>query len=49
MMRQCLALLDVADELWVFGDWERSEGCRMEVEHARETGKAILFEFPSLK
>ncbi|WP_299079489.1 DUF4406 domain-containing protein [uncultured Fretibacterium sp.] len=44
VMRQCLALLDVADELWVFGDWERSEGCRMEVEHARETGKLILFE-----
>lgn len=44
VMRQCLALLDVADELWVFGDWERSEGCRMEVAHARGTGKLILFE-----
>ena len=44
VMRQCLALLDLADELWVFGDWERSGGCCMEVEHARETGKAILFE-----
>ena len=44
VMRQCLALLDAADELWVFGDWERSEGCRMEVERARETGKVILFE-----
>ena len=27
VMRQCLALLDLADELWVFGDWERSEDC----------------------
>ena len=44
VMRQCLALLDLADELWVFGDWERSEGCRMEVAHARGTGKLILFE-----
>lgn len=44
VMRQCLALLDIADELWVFGDWERSEGCRMEVAHARGTGKLILFE-----
>lgn len=44
VMRQCLALLDIADELWVFGDWERSEGCRMEVERARETGKLIVFE-----
>ena len=44
VMRQCLALLDLADELWVFGDWERSGGCCMEVEHARETGKLILFE-----
>jgi len=44
VMRQCLALLDLADELWVFGDWERSEGCRLEVQHARATGKLILFE-----
>ena len=44
VMRQCLALLDLADELWVFGDWERSGGCCMEVGHARATGKLILFE-----
>ena len=44
VLAQCRALLDVADELWVFGDWECSEGCRMEVEHARRTGKTIVFE-----
>lgn len=44
VLAQCRALLDVADELWVFGDWERSEGCCMEVAHARGTGKLILFE-----
>lgn len=44
VMRQCLALLDVADELWTFGDWERSEGCRMEVAHARAMEKPVVFK-----
>ena len=44
VMRQCLALLDVADELWAFGDWERSEGCRMEVAHARAMEKPVVFK-----
>ena len=44
VIRQCLALLDVINELWMFGNWKRSEGCRMEVSHARGTKKLILFE-----
>lgn len=44
VMRQCLALLDIADELWVFGDWGRSEGCRMEIKHAVVMGKPVIFK-----
>lgn len=44
VLGQCRALLELADELWVFGDWQGSEGCRMEIEHARELGITIVFE-----
>lgn len=41
---QCAELLTLADELWVFGDWETSEGCTMEVARAREMGLTIVYE-----
>ena len=44
VLAQCRGLLELADELWVFGDWQRSEGCRMEIEHARRLGVTILFK-----
>ena len=44
VLSQCCALLELADELWVFGDWQGSEGCRMEVEHARKLGITVLFK-----
>ena len=44
VLSQCRALLEMADELWVFGDWQNSEGCRMEVEHARKMGITVVFE-----
>lgn len=31
---QCRAMLELADELWVYGDWQNSEGCRMEIKYA---------------
>lgn len=40
-LEYCLEILKVCDEVWVFGDWEESEGCRLEVEAAREIGKVI--------
>ena len=30
VLGQCRAMLDLCDELWVFGKWEASEGCRMD-------------------
>ncbi len=46
VLSQCRTLLELADELWVFGDWQKSEGCRMEVEHARKLGITVLFKEP---
>lgn len=44
VLGQCRELLSLADEIWVFGDWEHSEGCRMEVEHAKKLGITVVFE-----
>jgi len=38
----CIELLSNCDELWVFGDWEESAGCRAEVKYALETDKKII-------
>jgi len=39
----CLRLLSMVDELWVFGDWRLSEGCRIEVDFARRLGIPVVF------
>lgn len=33
---QCAELLNLADELWVFGDYKNSEGCQLEIRTAKE-------------
>ena len=33
-LEQCRALLELADELWVYGDWQNSEGCKIEIRFA---------------
>jgi hypothetical protein len=40
---QCRKLLSMSDELWVYGDWRTSEGCRMEVTLATERGIPVKF------
>lgn len=42
-MQHCFALLSSCDELWVFGDWETSTGCKMEVEYAKRSDIPIRF------
>ena len=37
-------LLELADELWVFGEWQTSEGCQMEIKWARELVIPIIYE-----
>jgi hypothetical protein len=39
----CRRLLEMADEIWVFGDWEKSNGCKKEVEWARELGIPVRY------
>lgn len=36
----CLELLKRCDEVWLFGDWERSYGCELEWRIARDSGIA---------
>ena len=38
ILHVCFRLIDICDEVWVYGD---SEGCRMELEYARSIGKAV--------
>ena len=44
-----MKLLELADELWVFGEWEKSEGCRMEIERARELSIPISYGKEGIK
>jgi hypothetical protein len=39
-----MKLLELVDELWVFGEWKTSEGCRQEIEKARELCIPIAYE-----
>ena len=32
----CLELLDCCDEMWVFGNYTQSEGCKIEIEHCKK-------------
>jgi hypothetical protein len=42
----CRCLLELADELWVFGDYKTSEGCQMEILHAKSLDKPIVYQTP---
>jgi hypothetical protein len=41
VLKLCIDVLKRCDEVWVFGDWRNSEGCRLEVKIAEETGIKI--------
>lgn len=40
-MEYCLTLLAMCDEIWIYGNWEKSRGCRMEKQLAKSMGKPI--------
>ena len=42
----CLAMLDSADAIYMIGDWQESEGARIEYKYAIYQGKAAYFEKP---
>lgn len=37
----CKELIKTADEVWTFGNWKRSEGCRMELKEATLVLKCV--------
>lgn len=39
IMAVCFKLIDISDEVWVYGD---SEGCKLEEEYAERTGKKVV-------
>ncbi len=43
VLGQCVALLEMCDELWVFGDFIESRGCRMEISHAIKLDKPVIY------
>lgn len=43
VLGQCRELLSLADELWVFGDWQSSKGCNFEINAADELGITTIF------
>ena len=43
-LKMCRDSLSRCDELRVFGDWENSQGCLLEIEWARELGLSIIYE-----
>jgi len=38
ILQVCFRLIDICDEVWIYGD---SEGCEKEREYARSIGKAV--------
>lgn len=38
-MDWCLSLLDKCDEMWVYGDFQNSKGCMIEIQHCVDTWK----------
>jgi hypothetical protein len=44
VLEQCRRLLELADELWVYGEYKNSEGCQMEIAHATALGKPVVYK-----
>lgn len=43
IMNKCFSLLAICDEIWVYGDWENSDGCKQEINFANESDIPIRF------
>lgn len=44
VMKQCLEMLALCDELWVYGPWRESKGCNMEIKRAIFLKKPIVYK-----
>lgn len=43
VLRKCKQLMTICDELWVFGDWKYSEGCKEEITVATKLNIPIIY------
>lgn len=34
----CISLLNISDEMWVYGDYQNSIGCNFEIQYCKERG-----------
>ncbi len=41
-MEYCLTLLDMCDEMWVFGEFSQSKGCLLEKEYCKQYNIPII-------
>lgn len=41
-LKLCQELVKGCDQAWLFGDWEKSEGCKIEIQAAEETGVPVV-------
>lgn len=41
---QCNELIDIADEVWVYGDYTNSEGCLKEIERAKGLKIPVIYK-----
>ena len=41
-LKLCQELIKGCDQAWLFGDWEKSEGCNIEIQAAEETGVPVV-------
>lgn len=37
-MKDCYKLLEMCDQVWLFGEWYNSRGCRLELDYAGRHG-----------
>lgn len=40
----CFKYIDKCDLVWLCGDWQKSEGCRLELAYARSRNKKVEFK-----
>jgi len=41
-LKLCQELVKGCDQAWLFGDWEKSEGCNIETQSAKEASVPVL-------
>ncbi|MBD5406709.1 MAG: DUF4406 domain-containing protein [Treponema sp.] len=45
----CYAMIDVCEAVYMLSDWQTSKGARLELQHASDCKKEILYEDASTK